>query len=68
MQFRSAVAEKSDNESSEDSSFDAPLAAYNEKMRTTNMLFVRAKPCEVRDVILTEIQNVKNNLNLSLDS
>ena len=49
---RSAV---NDQEESSEDSFDLPLALFNEKMRTTNMLFVSAKPAEVRETILTKV-------------
>ena len=31
------------------------------------MLFVNAKPAEVRDTILTKVQREKHNINVSLD-
>jgi len=43
--------------SSDDSSEEEDLEAFVEGMRTTNMLFVKyAKACEIRDIILIEVQ------------
>ncbi len=50
---RSAVV----SSSSDDSSEEEDLEPFVEGMRTTNMLFVKyAKACDVRDIILNEVQ------------